>query len=375
MYKEIMSPLLDRLDSETMQRFTKDALHITELSPVTLKVLELLADRHKRFKDERLRVQLGGVEFENPVVVAAGWDKNGLAVKGLYALGFAGVEVGSVLTYPQPGNPKPRQFVIGPGVALNRRGFDSDGMGKVNSNLRRYTNSGIPIGINIGKNKEIPDSAAPWMYAVVTRQLYRHAAYFVVNVSSPNTPGLRRLQEKEPLTDIVQAVNQVMDEMGSRKPLFVKIAPELTREATNDVIQVVLDNGLTGIIATNTTTDPDIKAKYGERWKNEAGGLSGDDFGYRRMATEKVAHIYRETKGAIEIIGVGGIKDAETALEKIQAGAKAVQVLTAIRGEGPTVAGRINRGIIDFMEKEGIKNLSEIVGMRSFDFFQSPVSL
>ncbi len=370
-----MSPLLDRLDSETMQRFTKDALRIAELSPVTLKVLELLADRHKRFKDERLRVQLGGVEFENPVVVAAGWDKNGLAVKGLYALGFAGVEVGSVLTYPQPGNPKPRQFVIGPGVALNRRGFDSDGMGKVNSNLRRYTNSGIPIGINIGKNKEIPDIAAPWMYAAVTRQLYRHAAYFVVNVSSPNTPGLRRLQEKEPLTDIVRAVNQTMDEMGGRKPLFVKIAPELTREATNDVIQVVLDNGLTGIIATNTTTNPDIKAKYGEMWKNEAGGISGDDSVYRRMATEKVAHIYRETKGAIEIIGVGGIKDAETALEKIKAGAKVVQVLTAIRGEGPTVAGRINRGIVDFMEKEGIKNLSEIIGMRNSDFYQSPVSL
>ncbi len=150
---------------------------------------------------------------------------------------------------------------------------------------------------------------------------------------------------------------------GGRKPLFVKIARELTNHALNDVITVVRENGLTGIIATNTTTSPDVKAQYGEHWRNEAGGLSGDNPDFRRMATEKVAHIYRETAGRMEIIGVGGVKDAETALEKIKAGAKVVQVVTGIRGEGTALPGRINRGIIMYMEKEGIKSIDEIRGI------------
>lgn len=363
MYKEVIVPILDRFDSETWKNRAEKALHFAEISPVTLKVLELFAEKHKRFTDERLRVVLGGVEFENPIIMAAGWDKMGRVVKALYALGFAGVEVGSVLAYPQPGNLKPRQFLIGPGVVINRLGFNSPGMEAVGKNLERSKESGIPIGISIGKNKEIPDKAAPEMHAIVVRRLYHYASYFVINVSSPNTPGLRKLQDKEPLTDIVQAVNGAMDEMGGRKPLFVKIAPELTNEATNDVLRVVLDNGLTGIIATNTTVNSDIKAKYGERWRNEAGGLSGDDLDYRKMATEKVAHIYRETNGKVEIIGVGGVKDTATALEKIRAGAKVVQVLTAIRGEGPTLPGKINRGLVRYMEKEGVENLGDLVGI------------
>jgi dihydroorotate dehydrogenase len=154
-----------------------------------------------------------------------------------------------------------------------------------------------------------------------------------------------------------------MDAMGGRKPLFVKIAPELTDHTLDDVIAVVTDNDLTGIIATNTTTSPDIKAQYGERWRNEPGGLSGDNPEFRRMATEKVAHIYRETADRMEIIGVGGVKDAETALEKIKAGAKLVQVVTGIRGEGTALPGRINRGIVRYMEKEGIKSIHEIRGI------------
>lgn len=363
MYKEIISPFLDKLDSETWQTRTREALHLAEISPLTLKILELLLTyKHKRFTDERLKIILGGIEFDNPVLVGAGWDKNGRAVKGLYILGFAGIEVGSVLAYPQPGNPKPRQFVIGPGVAINRLGFNSPGMEVVAKNLKRYRGSGIPIGISIGKNKDIPDKMAPKMHAIVAKRLYHEATYFVINVSSPNTPGLRRLQDKEPLAKIVQAVNQAMEEMGKRKPLFVKIAPDLTNEAIDDVIQVVLDNGLTGIIATNTTVNSGIKVKYGQRWQNEAGGLSGDDQDFRRMATEKVAHIYRQTQGKIEIIGIGGVKDTETALEKIMAGAKAIQIVTAIRGEGPTVAGQINRGLVKWMEKEGVRSLTEIVG-------------
>jgi dihydroorotate dehydrogenase len=362
MYKEIIDPALMKLDSETWHTRAREALHVAEATTFTLKLLEQFADHRQRFTDARLSVVLGAVEFDNPVVVGAGWDKAGRAVKALYTLGFSGVEVGTVVAYPQEGNPKPRQFMLAPGVTLNRLGFNSPGMETVAHNLARYKGSGVPIGISLGQNKEVAVEDAPQAHATVAEKLYDYAAYFAINVSSPNTPGLRALQDKKPLTDIVQAVNETMDRIGGRKPLFVKIAPELSHGAVNDVIDVVLDNGLTGIIATNTTVNQDIKAKYGERWRNEAGGLSGDDPEYRKMATEKVAHIYRGTQGRIDIIGVGGVKDAQTALEKIKAGAKVVQVVTGIRGEGTALPGRINRGIVDYMEKEGIKNINELVG-------------
>jgi len=368
MYKEVISPILDRMDSETWHVRARELLHLAEMSPLTLKILEQFAYGRKRFTDERLKVVLGGVQFDNPVMVGAGWDKAGRAVRGLYTLGFSGVEVGSVLAYPQLGNDKPRQWMLGPGVSLNRLGFNSPGDEIVLRNLKRYRGSGIPIGISIGKNKEIPDKAAPQVHAMVAYRLYYDASYFVINVSSPNTPGLRDLQDKAPLTDIVQAVNHAMDERGERKPLFVKIAPELTNDAVNDVIEVVIDNGLTGIIATNTTVSPELKAKYGEQWRNEMGGLAGDDEEYRRMATEKIAHIYREAGDRLEIIGVAGVRNSSTALEKIMAGAKIVQIVTGIRGEGTVLPGRINRRIIDSLDRTGVKNLSELVGVRAKDF-------
>ena len=363
MYKEFIDPLLMKLDSEAWHTRAREALHLAEATPVTLKLLELFADRHRRFVDERLRVVLGGIELENPVLVGAGWDKAGRAVKALYTLGFAGVEVGTVVAQPQEGNPRPRQFMLAPGVTLNRLGFNSPGMEAVAHHLARYRGSGIPIGISLGKNKDVPAEDAPQAHAAVAERLYDFAAYFAINVSSPNTPGLRDLQDKRPLTDIVQAVNQTVESLGGRKPLFVKIAPELSPAAIDDVIEVVLDNGLTGLIATNTTISPDIKAKYGERWRNEEGGVSGNDADYRSLATAQVAHIYRQTRGSIDIIGVGGVKDAQTALEKIRAGARAVQVVTAIRGEGTAVAGRINRGIVEYMEKEGVSCVRELVGI------------
>ncbi len=363
MYKQLIDPLLTKLDSETWHTRAREALYMAEATPFTLKLVELFADQHRRFSDERLHVVLGGVQFENPVMVGAGWDKAGRAVKALYTLGFSGVEVGTVVAYPQEGNPRPRQFMLAPGVTLNRLGFNSPGMEAVAQNLERYKGSGIPIGISVGKNKEVEAKDAPEAHTVVVKRLYAHAAYFALNVSSPNTPGLRALQEKQPLTEIVQAVNETMERMGGRKPLFIKIAPELSHEAVHDVIDVVLAHGLTGIIATNTTINPDIKAKYGERWRHEAGGLSGDDPTYRNMATEQIAYIYRETKGSIEIIGVGGVKDAETALQKIKAGAKVVQVVTGIRGEGTALPGRINRGLVRYMEKEGVKSIEELVGV------------
>lgn len=361
-YKGIVSPILDKLDSETWHVRAREALHWAERFPFGLKVLEKFAYRRERFTDERLNIVLGGVELDNPIMVGAGWDKQARAVKALYTLGFSGVEVGSVLAYPQPGNDKPRQWMMGLGVSFNRLGFNSPGQDVVAKNLKKYRESGIPVGISIGKNKNISPHDAPSVHAMVAHRLYDYASYFVINVSSPNTPGLRELQDKKPLTEIIQAVVWAMNNRGGRKPLFVKIAPELTNEAIDDVVRVVIDNELTGIIATNTTINPDIKAKYGEGWRDEMGGLAGDDEDYRKMATEKVEHIFREAGDKLEVIGVGGVKNAGTALRKIMAGAKAVQIVTAIRGEGTTLPGRINRGIVDFMEQEGIKSLDEIRG-------------
>jgi dihydroorotate dehydrogenase len=363
MYKEIIRPVLDRLDSETFHNLARESLHLAELTPFTLKLVGLFTAGGNRFADERLRTTLGGVEFENPLIVGAGWDKSGRALMGLWQLGFAGVEVGSVLEYRQPGNPRPRQFMVAPGVGINWLGFNSPGMDVVAKNLSKYQGAPVRIGISIGMNRDVPHDDSPRAHAAVARRLYGYADYFAINVSSPNTPGLRMLHEKGRTRDIIQALNDAMGQEGGKKPLFVKIAPELSLKEIDDILEVAVEHSITGIIAANTADVPEIKAKYGERWRNQQGGLSGDDQDYRKMTTEKVAHIYRQAGGKLEIIGVGGIKDAETALEKIRAGARAVQVVTAIRGEGTAVAGKINRGIVEFMERQGVKSLDELVGV------------
>lgn len=362
-YKNIISPVLDRLDSETWHVRAREALHFAEKYPFTLKILEQFAYRRKRFTDERLNVILGGtVHLDNPVMFGAGWDKAGRAVRGLYTLGFSGGEIGGVPAYPQPGNDKPRQYMIGNGVSLNRLGFNSIGDEATARNLERYKKDKIPVGINVGKNKRIPDSVAPEMYAEVIKTLYKYASFFVFNVSSPNTPGLRALQEKKPLTDIAQMANQVMDALGGRLPSYIKVQPGLTREALSDVIEVTIDNDFIGIISDNTTTDAEIKAKYGERWRNEMGGLAGNDDDYRRMTIEDISFIFRESGDKVEQIGVGGVNNTTTTLDKLFAGAKTVEIVTGIREVGPTLPGRINRGLVDFMEQEGIRNLEEIRG-------------
>ncbi len=362
LYKAVISPILDRLDSETMHHFAVDMIHFSESSALTRAGAQILTMGAPRVKDPRLSTTVGGIVLDNPTMVAAGWDKYGRAVRGLYDLGFGGVEIGSVLEFAQPGNPKPRQWWIGPGVVLQALGFNTPGMEAVAANLARYEGLGIPLGINIAKNKDVPEEDSARAYATVARRLYRQATYFVINVSSPNTPGLRRLQNKPLLLEIVAAVKEAILSQGPMKPTFVKIAPDLPMEGVDDVIDVVLAHELAGIVATNTSNNPDLRAKYGEKWRGVTAGISGDDPVYRQMATEKVSHIYRSTQGKLDIIGVGGVKDGATALEKIRAGAKAVQVIAAMRSEGPCVARTICRELLTFMDREGVKSLSELVG-------------
>lgn len=362
MFEKFIHPVMGKLDPEAQHLAICDTLHIMECSYQSDTLFRELV-KCERFTDKRLQVNIAGIAFDNPLLVGAGWDKVGQAVKALYQLGFAGVEVGTVLLHPQPGNPQPRHFILAPGVPLNRYGFNTPGVEVVALNLEQYRRSNIPLGVSLGKNKTVSDQDAPEAHAAVANRLYQDATYFAINVSSPNTSGLRALQAKEPLTKIVQAVFQTMDNLGGRKPLFVKIAPDLSYEAVDGVIRVVTDNKLTGIIATNTTSSLYIKAKYGEQWRNEMGGVSGDDADFRRMATEMIKHIYKQAGDKLIIIGVGGIKDTKTALEKIRAGASALQVVAALDEEGPTLPGKINRGIVSYMEKEGVKSISELVGI------------
>lgn len=336
-------------DSETLHTAVRKGLHYLEYLPWLL---------GSRVTDPRLNVTAGRVRFDTPVMVGAGWDKNGEAVGALYRLGFSGVEVGTVTARPQRGNPKPRQFVIAPGVVINRLGFPSSGMDAVDRNLGRY--QGIPIGISLGINKGVGEVDAPAAYARVAQRLRHHSAYFAINVSSPNTPGLQNLQNKRSLARIIQAV-----QAESKQDLYVKISPDLPLSGVDDVVEVALDSGTTGIIAANTTTNADVKARYGERWRNEPGGLSGDDQSFRAMSTNMVAHIYRQAGDKLVIMGVGGVKDARTALEKIKAGASLVQVVTAIRGEGLFVARKINAGLVDYMNREGVRGIKDLVGVNA----------
>ncbi|HXS15049.1 MAG TPA: quinone-dependent dihydroorotate dehydrogenase [Candidatus Saccharimonadales bacterium] len=376
-YIRFIRPWLDKRDSETWHNNARKALHLAQSIPGGQFILRKLFSHEAPL----LSITVEGINFENPLLVGAGWDKVGEAVLGLHAMGFGGVEVGSVLKYPQEGNPKPREFIVSPnGVAINRMGFNSPGMEVVAHNLEQYQGKKVPIGISVGKNKATPDEQAPAAHAIVVDRLYDLGDYFVINVSSPNTPGLRALQDKKPLTAIINAVQKVIEKHGGEKPLFVKIAPDLSDNAVRDVIDVVEKTGIRGIIAVNTYLNTKVKGKYsikdprlesvgktGKRrtWADEAGGLSGDDSDYRTRAIEVVRYIYEETQRRgmeITIIGVGGIKDASTALKMIKAGATLVQVVTAIRGKGPSVAKQINRGIVAEMRRMNLTSYRDLVG-------------
>jgi dihydroorotate dehydrogenase len=368
-YKKIVSPVLYKLDSETWHIRAREALHWAEVVPGGLKLVEQFSYKRKRFSHPKLRINVSGIDFDNPLLGGAGWDKEGRAVRGIWRLGAAGVEVGGVLAYPQYGNPKPRQFVVAPGVIVNRLGFNSGGKDRVFVNLWRYFNSGIPIGINVSENREVVQSEAPEDHAracvLVVRKMYHLSSWFTLGLSSPNTPKMRRLQGKKWLIDIVSACLVVMGEMGGRKPLFIKIAPDLTLEELDEVIEVALEYGV-GIVASNTTINLDIKAKYG--FADQPGGLSGDDEDFRAMSTRQIAYIYVRTAGGVPIMGAGGVKDTRTALEKIKAGASLLAIVSAIRGEGPTVFGRITRGLAEYMGREGIGSILELVGVDAANY-------
>lgn len=337
--------------------------------------LSFLRQQIKRtccFEHPSLEQTQWGIKFPNPIGIAAGFDKDGVAANIWKNFGFGFAELGTVTFHAQPGNPKPRMFRLPlDEAALNRMGFNNLGAAAL---AERLGNSlaiaqpiaqpiGIPIGINLGKSKitALEDAAADYLGSF--RLLKNLGDYFVVNVSSPNTPGLRSLQSTEQLEPILSALQQ---ENSGQKPLFVKIAPDLEWEAIAAVIELAQSHHLSGIIATNTTICRDhlktqIIAATGNPVSEEAGGISGAPL--RERSTEVIRFIYQQTGGTLPIIGVGGIFTAEDAWEKITAGASLIQVYTGWIYEGPGMVQQVLKGLVQNMEKHRLQNIGEAIGL------------
>jgi dihydroorotate dehydrogenase len=317
--------------------------------------------------DARLQQNLFGLHFPNPLGLAAGFDKDGVAAPIWSSLGFGFAELGTVTYHPQPGNPRPRLFRLPlDKAALNRMGFNNSGaavMAKLLSESQQSLIS-IPIGLNLGKSKVTPLEEAACDYLNSFRLLKDCGDYFVVNVSSPNTPGLRSLQDASMLSSILDLLQK---ENTAQKPLFVKIAPDLEWEAIADIISLAQTYQLAGIIATNTTIRRDqlktqVIEQTGKPVQEEAGGISGAPLSDR--STEIIRFIAAQTQGKMPIIGVGGIFSPEDAWEKITAGASLIQVYTGWVYEGPFMVRRILQGLLSKLEENGLNSISEAVGLQ-----------
>ena len=306
--------------------------------------------------DERLASQLWGLEFPNPLGMAAGFDKQAEAYNALLSLGFGFVEVGSITPKAQPGNPKPRVFRLREDQAvINRYGFNSQGIDPALSRLEAAPAKGI-IGINLGKNKETEETERDYCEGI--RLLGPHAAYLVANVSSPNTPGLRAVQRQELLRPLVVACQATRDTLPHRPPLLVKIAPDLEPEDLEAIADMALSLKLDGLIVSNTTLERPASLRGAA--KGEAGGLSGVPLFER--STEVLRSVARLTKGEVALIGVGGVHDADTAYAKIKAGASLLQLYSALTYQGPRLITDILKGLLERMERDGLSHISQAIG-------------
>ena len=335
-YRSLIRPALFEFDSEEIHDRTLRALGWISRSPTLCELVGAL------FGAPKLPAEVFGVQFPNPVGLAAGMDKHGAALPIWAQLGFGFCELGGVTWHPQPGNSKPRMFRVVPdGALINRMGFNNPGAAAMAERLAEWRALGQwpdhPVGINLGKSKVTPLDQAADDYAMSLRALYPHGDFFVINVSSPNTPNLRQLQDKAALDEVLAAVQQVRGDHSARKPILVKVAPDLSFEALDEIVELTGPRQVDGIVATNTTiTRPaSQRAVYAE-----AGGLSGRPL--RARSTEIIRHL---AKSGLPIIGVGGIFTAEDAYEKMEAGASLIQIYTGLVYEGPAIAREIVTGL------------------------------
>jgi dihydroorotate dehydrogenase len=376
LYGRVIRPILFTQDAEQAHERTMRALSWVSRNEIVCDAVESV------FGAPSLPVDLFGLRFPNPVGLAAGMDKYAAAVPAWAALGFGFSELGGVTWHSQPGNPPPRLFrAVAEEAIVNRMGFNNPGAEALAQKLAEWRALGRwpnhPVGINLGKSKITPLEKAAEDYADSFRVLLPHADFFVVNVSSPNTANLRKLQDKAALEEILSAMAEVQaraeggvsdvegeqqkSESRSGKPILVKVAPDLSFEALDEIAELAIARRLAGIVATNTTIDrPETKDERTQRVYAETGGLSGRPL--RQRSTEVVQHLFRQTQGKLPIIGVGGVFDADDAWEKITAGASLIQIYTSLVYRGPGVAKEIVRGLLERMEEEGIRDLTQAVG-------------
>jgi dihydroorotate dehydrogenase len=341
----LVRPLLRTLPPESAHRLTLAALAAG------------LAGASRVPDPPELRQQLWGLDFPNPIGIAAGFDKDARAPDALLRLGFGFVEVGTVTPRPQPGNPRPRVFRLeADGALINRMGFNSGGLAVVVGRLTRRQRRGI-VGVNLGKNRDSSDAATDYLEGV--HRVVRLADYLVVNVSSPNTPGLRDLQARTVLETLLRQLRAARDEVGLRAPLLVKIAPDLAPEERSDIAAVALATQIDGIIVANTTVarPPGLRSAG----VTETGGLSGRPL--FEPSTALLGDMFRLTEGRVPLIGVGGVASAEDAYAKIRAGASLVQLYTALVFAGPGLLGRIKTGLAALLRRDAFASVAEAVGV------------
>lgn len=337
MYKSLIRPFLFKFDPEEVHHFTFSFLkNFGFLAKLFLP---------KPIEDKRLEREVFGLKFKNPVGLAAGFDKDAKLFSELSDLGFGFIEIGTLTPKPQPGNDKKRLFRLKEDSAIiNRMGFNNGGVDEAVERLKK--NKNVLIGGNIGKNKVTPNEEAVNDYKICFEKLFPYVDYFVVNVSSPNTPNLRALQEKEPLTKLLGELQKLNFEKPKPKPILLKIAPDLTDEQLLDIIDIVKETQIAGVIATNTTLSRENLISEN---KSETGGLSGKPL--TKRSTEVIRFLSDKSGKAFPIIGVGGIHTAQDAIEKLEAGASLVQLYTGFIYEGPELINEINQAIL---EKESI---------------------
>lgn len=357
MYRFVFSQVLSRLDAEDAHHLTVRALRVLSATPVVRRLLHrCLAPR-----DPALRVQAFGVHFPGPFGLAAGFDKDAGCVEALSALGFGHVEVGTITAHAQPGNARPRLFrLVRNRAIINRMGFNNAGASAAARLLSRPRRVPAIVGVNIGKTKVVPESGAVADYVDSARRLAPLADYLVVNVSSPNTPGLRDLQAVELLGPLLRAVKEVADATPKRTPLLVKIAPDLADADVDAVADLALELGLDGIIATNTTIDRQAVTGAERERAQEGGGLSGRPLKARSL--EVLRRLRTRVGDRLVLVSVGGVEDVDDVWERLLAGATLVQGYSALIYEGPLWAYRINRDLARRLRRHGVKDLRQIIG-------------
>ena len=341
MYKQLLRPLVFKLNPEKAHYLTFDLMKLALGNAFGRFVSKSILE----YKHPKLKKQLFGLTFENPVGLAAGLDKDAKVFNELGALGFGFIEIGTLTPKPQPGNDKPRLFRLPNDKAIiNRMGFNNEGVDAAVIRLKNRKTKAI-IGGNIGKNKVTANEDAVKDYEYCFNALFDVVDYFVVNVSSPNTPNLRELQDKKPLTDLLNHLQYINNSKPKRKPLLLKIAPDLTNSQLDDIIEIVASTKIDGIVATNTTIAREpLTYPKAEIEAIGMGGLSGKPL--TKRSTEVIAYLKTKSNNAFPVIGVGGIHSPEDAIEKIKAGADLIQLYTGFIYEGPALIKNINKEIV-----------------------------